>query len=127
AKVLKIKKWRKLAKVYGERGQLIADDPTIGETAKTTGWSQPVKIGKTTVRVFFSPEPTKKRVSIDTVIKSVKGAKSSVVFCMFDPTDPKLITSLLATTDRKKLLYGLLNSISDPTAKTKNRSGPGAA
>src|SRR5262249_24237513 len=85
-----------LAKLYAERAQLIADDPTIGETAKTTGWSQPVKIGKTTVRVFFSPEPTKKRVSIDTVIKSV-------VFCVFDPTDPKLITSLLATSDRKKL------------------------
>ena len=32
---------------------------------------------------------------------------------MFDPTDPELITSLLATGDRKKLLYGLLNSISD--------------
>ena len=54
------------------------------------------------------------------MIKSVKGAKSSVVFCMFDPTDPKLITALLATSDRKKLLYGLLNSISDPTAKKKN-------
>jgi phosphatidylserine/phosphatidylglycerophosphate/cardiolipin synthase-like enzyme len=61
------------------------------------------------------------------VIKSVKGAKSSVIFCMFDPTDPKLISSLLATSDRKKLLYGLLNSISDPTAKKKNRSDSGEA
>src|SRR6266516_1032324 len=93
-----------LAKLYVERQQLIADDPTIGETAKEAGWSRPIKIGKTTVRVFFSPEPTNKRVSIDTVIASVKGAKSSVIFCMFDPTDPKLITSLLATSDRKKLL-----------------------
>jgi len=127
ANLLHIFKSPQLAKLYAERGQLIADDPTIGETAKTTGWSQPVKVGKTTVRVFFSPEPKNKRVSIDTVIKSVKGAKSSVIFCMFDPTDPKLITSLLATSDRKKLLYGLLNSISDPTAKTKNRSDSGEA
>jgi len=116
-----------LAKLYAERQQLIADDPTIGATAKEAGWSRPIKVGKTTVRVFFSPEPKNKRVSIDTVIASVKGAKSSVIFCMFDPTDPKLITSLLATSDRKKLLYGLLNSISDPTAKKNNRSDSGEA
>jgi hypothetical protein len=116
-----------LAKLYRERQQLIADDPTIGETAKGAAWSRPIKIGKTTVRVFFSPEPKNKRVSIDTVIASVKGAKSSVIFCMFDPTDPELITSLLATGDRKKLLYGLLNSISDPTAKKNNRSDSGEA
>jgi phosphatidylserine/phosphatidylglycerophosphate/cardiolipin synthase-like enzyme len=116
-----------LAKLFVERQQLIADDPTIGETAKEVGWSRPIKIGKTTMRVFFSPEPKNKRVSIDTVIASVKGAKSSVIFCMFDPTDPKLITSLLATSDRKKLLYGLLNSISDPTAKKNDRSDSGEA
>ena len=114
-----------LAKLYAERQQLIADDPTIGETAKGAAWSRPIKIGKTTVRVFFSPEPKNKRVSIDTVIASVKRASSSVIFCMFDPTDPKLITSLLATSNRKKLLYGLLNSISDPTAKKNNRSDSG--
>jgi len=116
-----------LASLYAERQQLIADDPTIGETAKSAGWSKPVKIGKTTVRVFFSPEPKNKRVSIDTVISSVKGAYSSVIFCMSDPTDPKLITSLLATSDRKKLLYGLLTSITDPTAKKNNRSDSGEA
>jgi hypothetical protein len=55
-----------LAKLYRERQQLIADDPTIGETAKGAAWSRPIKIGKTTVRVFFSPEPKNKRVSIDT-------------------------------------------------------------
>jgi phosphatidylserine/phosphatidylglycerophosphate/cardiolipin synthase-like enzyme len=114
-----------LAKLYVERQQLIADDPTVGETAKETGWSRPIKIGRTTVRVFFSPEPKDKRVSIDTVIASVKRAKSSVIFCMFDPTDPQLITALLATSDRKKLLYGLLNRISDPTAKKNDRSDSG--
>ena len=44
-----------LAKLYAERAQLIADDPSIGQTAKGAGWSQPVKIGKTTVRVFSLP------------------------------------------------------------------------
>jgi phosphatidylserine/phosphatidylglycerophosphate/cardiolipin synthase-like enzyme len=116
-----------LAKLYSDRQKLITPDPTIGNTAKTTGWSRPVKVGKASVRVFFSPEPTKSRVSIDTVISTIKNAKSSVVFCMFDPTDPQLLTALLATGDRKKLLFGLLNNISDPNAKKKSLSDSGEA
>jgi phosphatidylserine/phosphatidylglycerophosphate/cardiolipin synthase-like enzyme len=108
-----------LAKLYSDRQKLITSDPTIGTTAKTTGWSRVVKVGKATVRVFFSPEPSKARDSIDTVISTIKKAKSSVVFCMFDPTDPDLLKALLATGDRKKLLFGLLNNISDPSAKKK--------
>ena len=105
--------------MYVERQQLIADDPTVGETAKEAGWSRQIKIGKTKIRVFFSPEPKDERVSIDTVIAAVKGAKSSVIFCMFDPTDPQLITALLATSDRKKLLYGLLNRNLGPDREKK--------
>jgi phosphatidylserine/phosphatidylglycerophosphate/cardiolipin synthase-like enzyme len=71
------------------------------------------------VRVFFSPEPSKKRDSIDAVVKAIKTAKSSVMFCMFSPTDPALIRALLATSDRGKLLYGMLNSISDPSKRKK--------
>ena len=41
------------------------------------------------------------------------------MFCMFSPTDPALIRALLATSDRKKLLFGMLNSISDPSKKKK--------
>ena len=97
------------------------DDPTIGETAKDADWSDPIAIGKASVRVFFSPEPKGKRVSIDTVVDAVKAAKSSVVFCMFDPTDPALLNALLATSDDGRLLYGLLNSISDPNKKKKSK------
>jgi len=48
---------------------------------------------------------------------------------MFSPTDPALIKALLATSDRKKLLFGLLNSISDPSKKKKkdNLSDSGEA
>ena len=116
-----------LAKLYSQRQQLIAADPGVAETAKGADWSRPIKIGKATVRVFFSPESAGKRVSIDTVINAVKRAKSSVIFCMFDPTDPQLIKSLLATSDRKKLLFGLLNRISDPTAKKPDQSDSGEA
>jgi phosphatidylserine/phosphatidylglycerophosphate/cardiolipin synthase-like enzyme len=110
-----------LAKLYSDREQLLRNDPAIGATAKGAAWSKPIKVGKASVRVFFSPEPKGQRDSIDTVIKAVASAKSSVMFCMFSPTDPKLIRTLLATGDRGKLLYGMLNSISDPAKKKKNK------
>jgi phosphatidylserine/phosphatidylglycerophosphate/cardiolipin synthase-like enzyme len=115
-----------LAKLYSQRQKLMIPDPKVAETAKGAAWSPKIKVGKASVRVFFSPEPSKKRVSIDTVISSVKNAKSSVIFCMFDPTDPPLLKALLATGDRKKLLYGLLNAISDPSKKKKKKDDPAA-
>jgi phosphatidylserine/phosphatidylglycerophosphate/cardiolipin synthase-like enzyme len=118
-----------LAKLYAQRHLLLTNNPTVGDTAKGAAWSKPIKVGKASVRVFFSPEPKAKRASIDTVVAAVKAAKSSVMFCMFSPTDPALIKALLATSDRKKLLFGLLNSISDPSKKKKkdNLSGSGEA
>lgn len=119
ANLLHIFRSEDLADLFVERATLMQDDPTIAESASDAGWSDPIPVGKARVRVFFSPEPKNHRVSIDTVIDAVKAARSSVVFCMFDPTDPALIEALLATGDQGKLLYGLLNSISDPEAKTK--------
>ena len=110
-----------LAQLYEGRQTLLQDDPTIGDTAKGAAWSKPIKVGRASVRVFFSPEPKGQRVSIDTVIKGVANAKSSVIFCMFSPTDPKLIRTLLATGDRRKLLFGMLNSISDPSKRKKKK------
>ena len=109
-----------LADLFLERATLMQDDPTIAESASDAGWSDAIPVGKARIRVFFSPEPQNHRVSIDTVIEAVKAARSSVVFCMFDPTDPDLIEALLATGDEGKLLYGLLNSIGDPNAKKKD-------
>ncbi len=118
-----------LTKLYEQRQQLLTQDPTVANTARGAGWSKRVKVGKARVRVFFSPESKGKRVSIDTVVTAVKAAKKSVMFCMFSPTDPALIKALLAASDRKKLLFGLLNSISDPGKKTKEDtlSNPGEA
>jgi len=77
--------------------------------------------------VFFSPEPTNARISIDTVVNAVQAAQKSVIFCMFDPTDEKLLRALMATSDNGRLLYGLLNSISDPSNKAENLSSSGEA
>jgi phosphatidylserine/phosphatidylglycerophosphate/cardiolipin synthase-like enzyme len=121
ANLLHIFKSPQLANLYEGRQTLLQDDPTIGDTAKDAAWSKPIKIGKASVRVFFSPEPKGQRVSIDTVVKGVANAKSSVIFCMFSPTDPKLIRTLLTTGDRGKLLFGVLNSISDPSKRKKKK------
>jgi len=110
----------KLAELFDIRQKLLAGDPSVPDTAKGAAWSDEVSVGKAKIRVFFSPEPKTQRVSIDTVIDSINSAKESVIFCMFDPTDPKLISSLLAVGDKKKLLYGMLNSIGNPDAKKKD-------
>ena len=118
-----------LTKLYAQRQKLLTPDPTVANTVKGAGWSKAIKVGKARVRIFFSPEAKGKRVSIDTVVTAVKSARKSVMFCMFSPTDSALIKALVATSDRKKLLFGLLNSISDPTKKQKsdNLSGSGEA
>ena len=122
ANLLHIFNSAELADLYAARAELMQDDPTIAETAKGADWSDEIKIGAARIRVFFSPEPNKQRVSIDTVVDAVKAAKSSVIFCMFDPTDPALLKALMATSDRGKLLYGLLNSISDPSTAKKPKA-----
>jgi len=104
-----------LAKLYDLRQQALAGDPTLASLGKDAGWSNPVKVGKASVRVFFSPESSSQRVSIDTVVQAVKKAKSSVVFCMFSPTDKALLEALMEAGDRKKVMFGMLNSIVDPT------------
>jgi len=106
-----------LAKLYDERQKLLAGDPTKGETAKHAGWSKSFEIGDAKVRVFFPPEPTKAHVSIDEVVKVIKAAKRSVMFCLFSPTDPAMLEALLAAGDEGKLMFGLLNAIKDPTTK----------
>jgi phosphatidylserine/phosphatidylglycerophosphate/cardiolipin synthase-like enzyme len=116
-----------LAKLYAERQKLMQGDPTKGVTSKGAAWSKPVKVGKASIRVFFSPEPKPQRESIDAVVNAVKAAKSSVIFCMFSPTDPALLKALLSSGDKGNLLYGLLNAISDPNNKKEDLSDSGEA
>ncbi len=116
-----------LARLFAARQRLLSDDPSVPDTARGAAWSDEISVGKAKVRVFFSPEPKGQRASIDTVIEAINAAEKSVIFCMFDPTDPKLIASLLAVGDKKKLLYGMLNYISNPNKKGANLSDSGEA
>jgi phosphatidylserine/phosphatidylglycerophosphate/cardiolipin synthase-like enzyme len=127
ANVLHIFRSKELSDLFVARQKLLTTDPSVPDTAKGATWSDEIGVGKAKVRVIFSPEPKNQRTSIDEVITSINNAKKSVIFCMFDPTDPKLISSLLAAGDKKKLLYGMLNSIGNPNNKKDTLSDSGEA
>lgn len=130
-----------LAELYLARQRLLSTDPVHGDTAKGAGWSQPVPLrGSATARVFFPPEaggPARGRgrsitaaakptesVLMQTVIDAVNAATHSVVFALFTPTDIALIEAFFAAASANKMLFGLVNDISqtDPaTAKVPQK------
>jgi phosphatidylserine/phosphatidylglycerophosphate/cardiolipin synthase-like enzyme len=109
-----------LAQLYADRQEALISDPAVGEIAKQAGWSDKISVGNAKVRVFFPPEPQSKRDSLRDCIDAVRRAKRSVILCMFSPTDKDLLDSFFEAGQKGKLLYGLLNSISDPR-QTKKR------
>jgi PLD-like domain len=115
-----------LAALYLERKKLIESDPTIGQTAKAAGWSKALKCGDATVRAFFPPEPKvpkgKEGASIEAVIDAVKNAKSSVVFCLFSPTDLELLDACFKVADDEKMMFGLINTVPE-TEPHPNKKG----
>jgi phosphatidylserine/phosphatidylglycerophosphate/cardiolipin synthase-like enzyme len=120
ANVLHVLHSPQMARLYAARARLLETDPTTAVTAKGAGWSKITDVAGTKLRVFFLPEPSKGRVFLDTVVDAVKKAKSSVLFCMFTASDAPLMEAIFAVGDSKnRLIYGLLNSIDDPTKLTK--------
>lgn len=119
-----------MAALYADRHDLLLTDPTTAVTAKGTAlyagseWKAVTDIAGSKVRVFFSPEKSKSRVSIDTIVAAVKAAKSSVVFALFSPTDKPLLDALLDAGDQGRIMLGLLNSISNPEAKAQQAGKP---
>lgn len=106
-----------LAAIYNERAYALKDNPTKGNTAElSTGWSDTVSIGAAKVRVCFSPEPKDQRTQIDTVVEAIRNAKSSVLFCIFTPTDQALREACFAAGDKGLMMYGLVNNISPASA-----------
>lgn len=119
-----------LAAMYLKRKQFIQDDPTIGQTAKAAGWSKALTCGDATVRVFFPPEPKvpkgKEGASIEAVIEAVRNAKSSVVFCLFSPTDLELLDACFKVADDEKMMFGLINTVpeNEPHPNKKGVTDP---
>ncbi len=104
-----------LAELYRERVALLKQDPTLGQLGKSNpGWSKPVMVDAARVRVFSPPEAKKSRESVDTIVHAIKAAKSSVLFCLFTPTDNDLRQACFNAAKAGKMMFGLVNRISFP-------------
>jgi phosphatidylserine/phosphatidylglycerophosphate/cardiolipin synthase-like enzyme len=109
-----------LAAIYHERFRLLKDDPAKAVTAKQAGWSRTVSVGDAGIRVFFSPEPGQPgddSESMETIVQAVHAARSSVIFCLFTPTDKRLRDACFAVGDAGKMMFGLVNRVAreEPT------------
>lgn len=113
ANLLHIFKDRKLAQLYLDRKRILEENPSLSETKKHAEWSDEIKIGSAKVRVFFSPEKEPGRIALDPVVQAIKNAKSSALFCIYTPTDKAIREALFEAGDNKKMMFGLINSISD--------------
>jgi phosphatidylserine/phosphatidylglycerophosphate/cardiolipin synthase-like enzyme len=104
-----------LATLYFRRFGVLKSNPTLGATAKGAGWSKTVSVGDAGVRVFFSPEPgtpgKTDSASIESIVEAIHAARSSVVFCLFTPTDAALRDACFAVGDAGKMMFGLVNHI----------------
>jgi phosphatidylserine/phosphatidylglycerophosphate/cardiolipin synthase-like enzyme len=106
-----------LAALYSRRAFELSSNPAKAATAKLAPvWSEPITVGNANIRVSFSPEPKNSRTQIDTVIEAVKKATSSVLFCIFTPTDKLLRDACFAAGDRGLMMFGLVNNISPASA-----------
>lgn len=118
-----------LARLYFERFQLLRGNPTLGATAKGTGWSKTISVGDAGIRLFFSPEKGKANVdrgeSIETIVQAIHSATSSVVFCLFTPTDRELRDACFSAGDGGKMMFGLVNRIAreEPDEPTPTSTG----
>jgi phosphatidylserine/phosphatidylglycerophosphate/cardiolipin synthase-like enzyme len=106
-----------LAALYLDRKRLLEGDPTLRNIAGQAAWSDPIRVGRANVRVFFPPERRGSRVSIGAVVDAVRRARRSVLFCLFSPTDAELRRAIFEAGDAGKMMFGLINKIS--------RVGPG--
>ncbi|MGE5835545.1 MAG: phospholipase D-like domain-containing protein [Acidobacteriota bacterium] len=115
-----------LARLYFDRFELLKNNPNKAGTTKNVGWSPTVSIGDAGVRVFFSPEKGSTSagspsVSIETIVANIHAARSSVIFCLFTPTDLQLRQACFAVGDAGKMMFGLVNRI----ARTEPHATPG--
>jgi phosphatidylserine/phosphatidylglycerophosphate/cardiolipin synthase-like enzyme len=109
-----------LAALYQSRQELLAEDPAGKTIRPMAGWSDRVTVGDAKVRVFFAPEPNNGRMALGEVVRAVRAAQKSVVFCLFSSTDEELRDACFAAADDGKMMFGLINRISTPKAGAKS-------
>ena len=101
-----------LAALYLARKRLLDGNPALAATRRDeTGWSDRIAAGDATVRVFFPPEGSASRESIDTIVAAIEAAQHSVLLCAFDPTDGPLLEAVFAAGDAGRMMLALVNRI----------------
>jgi phosphatidylserine/phosphatidylglycerophosphate/cardiolipin synthase-like enzyme len=110
-----------LAELYLHRKRILQHDPKVSKIAEEGAWSRPIRVGDATIRVFFSPEPKKFRFSIDQIIDSIQKSKKSIVFCLYSTTDKPLRDAIFTEADKGKMMFGLVNIISETEKKLDTR------
>lgn len=103
-----------LAGLYFDRFKRLKDNPPLSALTRNARWSSPITVGDAGVRVFFSPEASSQRESIDTIVEAIHRARSSVLFCLFTPTDAELRDACFMAGDNGKMMFGLVNRIARP-------------
>ena len=99
ANLLHIFNSEKLSQLYLNRKRILEENPTKGEVAALAGWSNSIKVGKASVRVFFAPEKKPNRAALDPVVSAINKAKSSALFCIYAPTDKEIRDDLFNAGD----------------------------
>jgi phosphatidylserine/phosphatidylglycerophosphate/cardiolipin synthase-like enzyme len=112
-----------LAAQYRAREELLEGDPAQATVAKLGAWSDAVTIDGAQVRVFFPPEKSTTRASLDAIVNAVEHATHSVVFCVFAPTDAPLRKALFKAGDDGRMMFGLINKISAPKPGSPSNAG----
>lgn len=103
-----------LSEIFLERKRILEDDPERKEINAGIEWSNAISMpGGTKIRVLFSPEKKPSRVAMDEIIKNIRKAKSSVCFSLFATTDKELRDAIFEKADEGKMMFGLINSVSD--------------
>jgi phosphatidylserine/phosphatidylglycerophosphate/cardiolipin synthase-like enzyme len=105
----------KLAALYHKRYELLFADTAMRDLTPLSDWSDPIDdIQGAEIRALFSPEKKPARKAIETMIRSIRAAESSVVFCCFMPTDLPLINACLEAGDAGKMMFGLVDNAKEP-------------
>jgi phosphatidylserine/phosphatidylglycerophosphate/cardiolipin synthase-like enzyme len=113
-----------LAKLYLDQKRFLDGNPSLSETQKAQrGWSPKVTVGDAKIRVYFPPEESDTRASLDAIVDAVNAAQHSVLFCAYDPTDKPLLDAVFAKADEGKMMLALINRV--PAAEPSGDSARG--
>jgi phosphatidylserine/phosphatidylglycerophosphate/cardiolipin synthase-like enzyme len=103
-----------LADLYLQRKRTLDGNPGLAKTrALPGGWSEKLAVGDAKVRVFFPPEDKSTRESLGAIVDAISHARHSVLLCAFDPTDRDMLDAVFSEADEGKMMFALVNRISD--------------